>query len=329
MKKIILLATISIVCASCARMVVRVKTADLATVQKKYQTLKEEQTKIETSLTEAKLKKQITLKKQVKEKKKEIDKLIQQTKTLHGIGDDFKNIANSNNLDEEQYSTLGVFASNNSNPNIKLKGKEIKTSVDEKEDLEEQLTQLKKSITTIYTTPPRKNLLGDLLTSYVTSDSAKRKDKIWKSKYNEAKSNARFGNADIAVVLMEDPESYNNNYSIKGVRVDADKLIQSSFDVLAQSITLLASTTGVVPQGGGDEDNYFAPSAIPQIKQLTTKNTELRKKQKQLKAYKNLIILEILNRDLDNAKTDDEVKKAIKEITAIWTSYKSKLAVKE
>lgn len=172
-------------------------------------------------------------------------------------------------------------------------------------------------------TMEKDNLLGDHLVSYVTKKH-KISEKFWESEYNTTKTWTMFGNSDIAVVLAEDPDSYNNNYSIKGIRVDADKLIQSSFDMLAQSINLIASTQGVALPSSSDEDNYFAPDPITSVQELSNKESSLESKRKTLQAYKELLLLEIFGKDLDK-KNDDDLKKAINEIKVIWESYKSKI----
>jgi hypothetical protein len=62
------------------------------------------------------------------------------------------------------------------------------------------------------------------------------------------------------------PDSYNNNYSIKGVRVDAAKLIQSTFDVMTQVVNIAASMTGItLPNTSGDTAS-FQPEEFDQIK---------------------------------------------------------------
>ena len=169
-------------------------------------------------------------------------------------------------------------------------------------------------------TKRKDNLLGDPLVSYITKN---KNDHIWKSKYNKTKSWTSFGNSDIAVVLTEDPDSYNNNYTIKGVRVDADKLIQSSFDVLAQSINVLASSQGI-PISEDTKNNYFAPTSIPAIQQLPAEESKLKENQKILIEYQNLIILEILNKGLDS-KSGDELITSINEIKLRWNDYREKL----
>ncbi|WP_299554503.1 hypothetical protein [Seonamhaeicola sp.] len=167
----------------------------------------------------------------------------------------------------------------------------------------------------------RFNLLGDPMVSYITKEENL---PLWESTYNRTKSSTFFGNADIAVVLQEDPESYNNNYAIKGVRVDADKLIQSSFDVLAQSINVVASSQGIALPDKG-EQNYFYPDVIPEIQNLATEKNKLADKRKEYEAYRKLLIVNILNKNLDN-KSGEELKTAIDEIKALWATYKAKMA---
>ncbi len=169
-------------------------------------------------------------------------------------------------------------------------------------------------------TKSKNNLLGDPLVSYITKKENKG---IWKSQYNKTKSWTALGNSDIAIVLRDDPESYNNNYTIKGVRVDADKLIQSSFDFLAQSINVLASTQGIsVP--ADTTNNYFAPNVIPAIQNLESEKNKLSNKEQMLEAYKEFIVLEILNRDLDNKSLAD-LKVSVEEIKSIWAKYKANI----
>ena len=61
-----------------------------------------------------------------------------------------------------------------------------------------------------------------------------------RAKLNQAVIRAFFGNADIAVV-MDGPGSF----TVKGVRLDADKAIRASFDVLQQGIKYMAFASGV------------------------------------------------------------------------------------
>ena len=172
-------------------------------------------------------------------------------------------------------------------------------------------------------TGDRFNLLGDPLVSFITKIE---NEELWESTYNHTKSSTFFGNSDIAFILQNDPESYNNNYAIKGVRVDSDKLIQSSFDVLAQSINVVASSQGIsLPDKG--EQNYFYPDVVPEIQNLPAEKNKLEAKRKEFKAYRKLLIVNILNKDLDN-KTGEELKIAINEIKALWNSYKAKMESK-
>ncbi len=167
----------------------------------------------------------------------------------------------------------------------------------------------------------RANLLGDPMVSFITKNE--NIHKLWNSNYNTTKSSTYFGNSDIAVVLQEDPESYNNNYSIKGVRVDADQLIQSSFDALAQSINIMASSMGV-PLPATDQNDFLNPDIASEIQNLPGEKNKLRAKEKKYETYKKLLLLAILNKDLDNM-TEDQLKEAIVQIKSKWDKFKVKM----
>lgn len=166
----------------------------------------------------------------------------------------------------------------------------------------------------------RANLLGDEIVSYITK---KENDKIWESTYNKTVSNTFFGNSDIAVVLNEMPNNYNNNYSIKGVRVDAAKLIQSSFDMMTQVINVAASVSGVLPTYKGD-DNSFYPEQFDEVKTLPAKTTELSNKKALFEQMQKQLLLKILNENI-NKKSGDDLKKAISEIHDYWEANKTNL----
>jgi len=167
----------------------------------------------------------------------------------------------------------------------------------------------------------RANLLGDKMVAYITM---KKNDTLWKSTYNKTVSRTFFGNADIAVVLNEMPDSYNNNYSIKGVRVDAAKLIQSTFDVMTQVVNVAATMSGVTPPGGGNDTNSFYPEEFDQIKALPIKTAELQNRKEELKAAQKQLLLKILGENLTH-KTGDDLKKSVDVINSFWSTYKPNL----
>lgn len=163
----------------------------------------------------------------------------------------------------------------------------------------------------------RANLLGDKMVAYVT---LKKNENIWESTYNETISRTYFGTADIAVVLNEMPNSYNNNYSIKGVRVDAAKLIQSSFDVMTQVLNVMAAMSGIIPANNSDT-NYSYPDKFPEIQTLPVKTVELQNRKDLLRESQKQLLLKILGENLD-LKSENELKTSVIQIKNYWDIYK-------
>nr|WP_322623999.1 hypothetical protein [uncultured Flavobacterium sp.] len=166
----------------------------------------------------------------------------------------------------------------------------------------------------------RANLLGDNMISYIDLDNAK---DMWESTYNRTVSKTVFGNSDIAVVLNEMPNSYNNNYSIKGVRVDAARLIQSSFDAMSQVINVAASMYGVRPAGSSDANSSY-PDELTEVKNLPADKLQLENKKKLQREVQKQLLLKILGENIKH-ENDDELKKSVINIEAFWSEYKLKL----
>ncbi|WP_298157115.1 hypothetical protein [Flavobacterium sp.] len=166
----------------------------------------------------------------------------------------------------------------------------------------------------------RANLLGDKMVSYITM---KQYDTIWKSNYNRTVSNTFFGNADIAVVLNEMPDNYNNNYAIKGVRVDAAKLIQSTFDVMTQVVNVAASIAGM-PSGSAADANSFYPDELTDVKELPLKKSELESRKELLKESQRQLLLKILGEKI-HGKTLAEKQASVADIKAFWDAFKTNL----
>lgn len=165
----------------------------------------------------------------------------------------------------------------------------------------------------------RANLLGDELVAYITM---KDHQKIWKSVYNRTVGKTAMGNADIAVILNEMPNTYNNNYSIKGVRVDATKVIQASFDLTTQLVNLAAMSYGL-PTASTDTISSY-PDELPALKNADSLEVSLEQKEAQLKMAQKELVLMILNENL-TTKSGDELKAATTRIKTNWETLKSKL----
>ena len=80
------------------------------------------------------------------------------------------------------------------------------------------------------------DLLDDPLAPIVIASP----DEFWRGVYNETSALGTMGNTDIAI-KMETVGSF----TIKGVRVDASKVTEATFDVLKQSIRMVAAAYGI------------------------------------------------------------------------------------
>lgn len=215
---------------------------------------------------------------------------------------------------DQYFSILQNFQKLKSN----LEAEDILKDNQKEKILLEISTKLSATIAVFYN--GRANLLGDQIVSYIT---LKENDLIWESTYNRTASRTYFGNADIAIILNEMPNNYNNNYSIKGVRVDAAKLIQSTFDVMTQVVNVAASMSGIQPATAGDTNSFY-PEEFEEIKTLSEKTSELQNKTELLKESQKQLLLKILGEGIQDKK-DEDLKKSVSEIKNFWDEYKLNL----
>ena len=110
-----------------------------------------------------------------------------------------------------------------------------------------------------------------------------------KARFNRATVNTFFGNADVAI-KMNSPASF----TVKGVRLDADEAIKSSFDVLQQGIKYLAYSNGIGvkdPATSAESKNTIAP--LPEISENKQLKSEIDRNQviltNQYNAFLNVI----------------------------------------
>ncbi len=178
----------------------------------------------------------------------------------------------------------------------------------------------------------RFHLLGDPLTSFVTKNSNK---EIWKSTYNQTKVSTFMGDTDIAVLLRKNPDEgsnksgdYNNNFTIKGVRLDAEDVIEASFKTLSQSINLFASIqmagTNLTSSDQATEYPSLSSELNTSLNNLISNKNKLKKKEKYLKELRKLLIEKIIFEDAEN-KADGNLNSSIKEIKEFWNNVKSEL----
>lgn len=212
---------------------------------------------------------------------------------------------------------------------------DLKSKISDLTELYESVSEIKESVSskTDATNRLRFHLLGDPLTSYVTNDSLRKK--IWKSTYNQTKVSTFMGDTDIAVLLRKNPEKnssksgdYNNNFTIKGVRLDAEDVIEASFKTLSQSINLFASIqlSGTnLTSNNSDTDFAQLPNSVnTALQNLNTNQTKLDEKQRYLQEVKNMLLEKIMLEDI-NGKRGDDVNESLDEINAFWTKLKAQL----
>jgi len=146
-------------------------------------------------------------------------------------------------------------------------------------------------------------------------------DEFWKGVYNKTSALGTMGNTDIAI-KMETVGSF----TIKGLRVDASKVTEATFDVLKQSIRMVAAAYGVpLPAaekktkqdaGGSPTDVLMAADEVRQVadrKRLLSKTAAL-----------TLLDLIIAQRsDLNSAPTRST---AIQNLKRSFEAYKGQLA---
>lgn len=188
----------------------------------------------------------------------------------------------------------------------------------------------------------RYNLLGDPLTSFITYDNRPKKEEIWKSLFNETKVSTFFGNADIAILLRKNIDStskvrsgdYNNNFTIKGVRLDAEDAIQASFTSLSQSINLFAAMQ--LPElnltsANSSTDFPTLPATLRDGLGSNAQNeSKIKRKERFLSEIKKLMIQKIIYSNVESKNLKEETEKkefleGINDIKAYWTTVKTEL----
>ncbi len=175
-------------------------------------------------------------------------------------------------------------------------------------------------------------ILGDPMASFITKKENK---KIWKSTFNRTASWNLLGNADIAFILRSSPPvneeksgDYNNNFAIKGVRLDNADLTNNLVTGLTQTISFLASTQGVPILTKQPTTNKPLPIQDPLLLNLDANRQSLEDKKKKLNDYKKMLIQKIGIENIDgknNATSAKELDKALARIEEFWNKTNEEL----
>jgi|GEM_PF-4237840 len=170
-------------------------------------------------------------------------------------------------------------------------------------------------------------ILGDPIASYIAKEN---NDDIWKSIFNKTVSSSFLGNSDVAYILRSNPPEeevksgdYNNNFTIKGVRMDAADVTNAVFTTLTQTINFVAASQGVPLRSQPNTENP-QPVQSPEILNLTNDQKKLEIKSKKYKDYTHLLLEKINMENIQN-KDGENLNEAIKRIQEYWEFIKKDL----
>lgn len=172
-------------------------------------------------------------------------------------------------------------------------------------------------------------ILGDPLTSYITKKDNK---EIWESLFNKTVSRNFIGNSDVAIILRSNPADtikktgdYNNNFTIKGVRMDAADATNAFFTGLTQTMNFIASTQGVqLPSNAGTDENPVAETNSL-VSQMYEDRKTYEKEKKKLEDIRQMLIEKIELENLDEKESDEELNDAVKRISDYWVELEKQL----
>jgi hypothetical protein len=172
-------------------------------------------------------------------------------------------------------------------------------------------------------------ILGDPLASYIT----KKENKIWKSIFNKTASWNVLGNADVAVILRSTPPDneeksgdYNNNFTVKGVRLDAADATDAILTSMVQTVNFIANTSGMPLKNTGADTDNKVPTPDVTISELPENILKLESKKRRLLEYRRMIIDKIKLENLDDpTKSSEELKASSKRIEDYWIKIKTEL----
>lgn len=170
-------------------------------------------------------------------------------------------------------------------------------------------------------------ILGDPIASYIAKNE---NDQIWKSIFNKTVSYSFLGNSDVAYILRSNPPEeelksgdYNNNFTIKGVRMDAADVTNAVFTTLTQTINFVAGTQGIPLRNQSNQESP-QPTQIEEILNLSDDQKKLDLKSKKHKDYAHFLI-EKINMENIQDKDGNSLDEAIKRIKEYWEFLKQNL----
>ncbi|WP_284653280.1 hypothetical protein [Flavobacterium terrisoli] len=169
-------------------------------------------------------------------------------------------------------------------------------------------------------------ILGDELVWFISKNSDK---DIWKSVFNKTACANFMGNADMAMILRSTPPEreiksgdYNNNFTIKGVRLDAADATNALVTGLTQTFNFIAATQGIpsvlnaTPQTG-TADNPL-PNGSTAVNTIYDDQFKIETDRKKLEKCKELLIQKIKQEKFPANQTDADARAAANRIKKYW-----------
>lgn len=162
------------------------------------------------------------------------------------------------------------------------------------------------SLNSAITQRDRFSILGDVNNSFITDKNEQKN--LWNSVFNNNVVKTHFGHSDIAILLRNTASKnsevrsgdYNNNFTIKAVRLDDTDMMKAASDVMRQAVNIFAAASTGFVGNVKTVDNSGATQVtreIDSVTELDDYKDEQEKSEKQ--KYKYLKLKEIIIREIN------------------------------
>lgn len=148
-------------------------------------------------------------------------------------------------------------------------------------------------------------------------------ENYWQGVFNKTEASGQIGNTDIAIKMET-----IGTFTIKGVRLDAAKVTQASFQVLKKSVQLVAAAYGVpvpgsTPPPAGATSTETATDIVANIDQLRQEAVYKR----QISRFAALTLLDLIIAEQSDLLSNNNIlrKEAVGRVKKSFAAYKSQL----
>ncbi|NGZ95146.1 MAG: hypothetical protein CV089_03255 [Nitrospira sp. WS110] len=144
---------------------------------------------------------------------------------------------------------------------------------------------------------------------------------FWKGVYNETTALGTMGNTDIAIKMET-----VGTFTIKGLRVDASKVTEASFDVLKQSIRMVAAAYGVPLPATEKKPQQDSSGSATDILMTTDEIRQSADRKRLLSKTAALTLLDLIVAQRSDLTSSSTRKTAIQNLKHSFEAYKGQLA---